>query len=685
MKWRLTYKKVFAAFIALLLTVVIDSAYADVGGICAEGIDNYNHNYSLTGDGAHNIVAVAQAQVGRTNDTFQYHYGGWCAAFINDCAYLAGQASAIPFIHYQTHGVSGLRNAILNCGGYEVSSPQAGDIVFYWCTTDNSWVHVGLMEDGSSTIQGNVDDMCKRMSSPWNYRDVHGACYSVSYVRPNYAPTIGTIDVNTILDGTDTGAGTVLNGVRYGTFDIYINGSLKGNDVDDIGPTQCTSYEIKDIKPTKGHIYNGSVGNLSGSVAAGQAITVKLKFDTCNNHTYGNPVITKEATFTEQGTKTYTCTKCGFTRTESIPIREDWKLSGEWQEYAYIPQGVTSETCDIQYKNHYEQRSSTSPGNGWTKVAGSEVTTYENSGPIETDCILRQTSDTYVLVDWLYYHYCGSNGRVNYYQSSEYPTFHSNSKDAFDAVEEIGDDDSDAIRVYKLRWKYDSPIYAGALATCATGQSCWWYRAYQYQPRVAVTTYNWEKDSDWTTERDANANSGICRFRLKSFSVTYNANGGEPTPMAQTKLCTVDLKLTETIPEKAGWNFTGWNTIANGSGTAYASGDVYTEDASVTLYAQWTPMAVLQLPVGITHIEKESFANIGAYIIIIPDGCKSIGDGAFANNNELVQIYIPASVTSIAFDAFEGCSKMTIYAPENSRAIQMAKALQLPYEIVTDQ
>ena len=38
-----------------------------------------------------------------------------------------------------------------------------------------------------------------------------------------------------------------------------------------------------------------------------------------------------------------------------------------------------------------------------------------------------------------------------------------------------------------------------------------------------------------------------------------------------------------------GYSFSNWNTVANGSGTAYTNGGVYPFTASATLYAQWTP------------------------------------------------------------------------------------------------
>ena len=39
---------------------------------------------------------------------------------------------------------------------------------------------------------------------------------------------------------------------------------------------------------------------------------------------------------------------------------------------------------------------------------------------------------------------------------------------------------------------------------------------------------------------------------------------------------------------RSGYSFTGWNTAANGTGTAYADGAVFPFSASATLYAQWS-------------------------------------------------------------------------------------------------
>ena len=48
--------------------------------------------------------------------------------------------------------------------------------------------------------------------------------------------------------------------------------------------------------------------------------------------------------------------------------------------------------------------------------------------------------------------------------------------------------------------------------------------------------------------------------------------------------------LTANTFTRTGYTFAGWNTAANGTGTAYADGATYTFTADITLYAQWTAL-----------------------------------------------------------------------------------------------
>lgn len=79
-------------------------------------------------------------------------------------------------------------------------------------------------------------------------------------------------------------------------------------------------------------------------------------------------------------------------------------------------------------------------------------------------------------------------------------------------------------------------------------------------------------------------------------TVRYDANAKNDTsvkgiPASQSKTANVDIKLSSDVPTRNGYTFLGWNTQADGKGTAYAAGAEYKHDQNgntVTLYAQWT-------------------------------------------------------------------------------------------------
>lgn len=68
--------------------------------------------------------------------------------------------------------------------------------------------------------------------------------------------------------------------------------------------------------------------------------------------------------------------------------------------------------------------------------------------------------------------------------------------------------------------------------------------------------------------------------------VTFNSNGGTGSMSNQT--ANTATALTSNSFTRPGYTFAGWNTAANGSGTAYADGASYSFSSSTTLYAQWT-------------------------------------------------------------------------------------------------
>lgn len=85
-----------------------------------------------------------------------------------------------------------------------------------------------------------------------------------------------------------------------------------------------------------------------------------------------------------------------------------------------------------------------------------------------------------------------------------------------------------------------------------------------------------------------NANTTLYAHWVSTLkTVTFNNNEGTGTMAAQTAC--VSTALTTNSFTRAGYAFAGWNTAANGSGTAYANGANCNFAADITLYAQWTP------------------------------------------------------------------------------------------------
>lgn len=87
---------------------------------------------------------------------------------------------------------------------------------------------------------------------------------------------------------------------------------------------------------------------------------------------------------------------------------------------------------------------------------------------------------------------------------------------------------------------------------------------------------------------------------IKTYSITFNANGGENAPIVQQKKHGEPIAITRDIPFRARYVFRGWALSQYGS-IAYQPGDIYTVNEPLILYARWrvaTEMAVTVLQGG---------------------------------------------------------------------------------------
>lgn len=206
----------------------------------------------------------------------------------------------------------------------------------------------------------------------------------------------------------------------------------------------------------------------------------------------------------------------------SFTVKTQSGSDAGWTYSDKLPADFTSGRYEIQRKYTYETTSAEDLGNGWTKGDFVEKK-YVNSGDPYWSNIELETSDTRVLLNYIYYHYCGgSNGNnANFTSTSAYPHYDWLSKEGVYEYSVNNDYDDARYKYYHLKWT------SGADAYCSSGVSCdgsfgthgnrsyYWYKSCQYQDKVAKDYYSYSITGDWTTAIEAGASQVTYRYRLK--------------------------------------------------------------------------------------------------------------------------------------------------------------------------
>ena len=194
-------KKAFSKSLSWLLSVVMIFGFFVVPSVSVSATQSasggFSRDYTLTGDGFTDMVNIAMAQNEKTQAQIGYSES-WCANFVSDCARLAGQESAVPF----NGVVQSMYNAVINAGGYHVSSPQAGDLVFF--TNGSGYGHVGIALDSDRNISGNIWYGGNPPSKVMILKNSWEGFSSWNYVRPNYQNTPISYNPEGHLDGVNS-------------------------------------------------------------------------------------------------------------------------------------------------------------------------------------------------------------------------------------------------------------------------------------------------------------------------------------------------------------------------------------------------------------------------------------------------------------------------------------------------
>ena len=76
-------------------------------------------------------------------------------------------------------------------------------------------------------------------------------------------------------------------------------------------------------------------------------------------------------------------------------------------------------------------------------------------------------------------------------------------------------------------------------------------------------------------------------WQVKTFTISYNANGGTGAPASETANALTDYKISSTKPTRTGFKFLGWAKSATATSAGYMSGKSYHFTKATTLYAVW--------------------------------------------------------------------------------------------------
>ena len=531
-----------------------------------------------------------------------------------------------------------VRNSSATVGDVVVWGPGARLSDHQWA--DSNYGHIGIVV----AINGSLLTTVETNAHSGVYAKVFTDRYASTpacFIHPDFAPEVGILDLNGLLDGEQIGGLS-----DYGTCDVYINGSLaadRTNTTDYVDSLPAgTTYSITNIKANEGFSYDGLAPGsapLSGTIQSGVRTDVWLTFNSCkldingwlDNEECGTLLdygtfdlyvngvkikddiddfwdrLPKGATYEIKDIKAapghvYNGPHSGSLKgtivsgrtNVSLSFSTTGEISSDWITVDKLPGNINSTICDIQVKNHYSTTATTSPGSGWVNqgVAREE---WVNSGePYDVYNYPLETSASRECLSDIWFHFCGPNaeGAGNYEQTGNFVHWDAIDNSRVTGTKYLGNDNGNPYYFIYVDGS-STEFYCQSGITCdgsygQHGARCRvWYRLYRYQDKVKVTYYNFTKDSNWTTTADSSATSVQYRYRLKS-------------------------SLTK-----------------------------------------------LALPANLTVIEDEAFAGAMMNAVIVPDGCTAIGSRAFANCSELVFVSVPKG-TVIAADAFEGCGSVTV-------------------------
>ena len=193
-----------------------------------------------------------------------------------------------------------------------------------------------------------------------------------------------------------------------------------------------------------------------------------------------------------------------------------------------------------------------------------------------------------------------------------------------------------------------------------------WHTKADLSDRAQKVSFSCEQDEDLTF---------YAEFRTLPTAWTLNLNSGTKGNKARLTIPTQSGKVTWTTSNKAIVTASGNSSsvllTAKKAGTATITLKVGGKAVAECVVTVRAIDHVLEAPESLTKIKASAFEDSAVEAVVLDNSVREIGSRAFANCQNLVYIYIPDSVQSIAADAFDGISPI-IYCNADSTAAEYA-------------
>ena len=619
------------------------------------------------------MVSYAQDRVGKTGAALGYNVA-WCALFVSDCAAYAGQSNAVPK-HANAHS---LYFMVLDAGGKVVSSPQAGDLVFYNCSACDtngdgiSMMHVGLVENANYSIEGNLSSKVQRKGLNDSFRDEYYHYTTTGVVKRVYVrPAYSGITPHTCNKGTYVYYEAAHP--HYKCYRCSICGQEWRNTAEPTTVSSCSSC----VQRTLDSRYSSYLP-MGAFPISDSNISVYDEYGTKYSNRYisgASDVCMVWEIYTDGWCKvTYPSESSGtftayvpFSVFVSAPMLSSWTSNGEHTVYRKSNMSATvggslgtvangtqclqvsqsgnlrqviypisgKEYCMMGWINapaHAETPtvswwlSETEYGSGLSeyKVGNRYYFCYRLYDKV-TGTVWDEVENSDYTVDITYYNPDGSVLHTGHYTDDEswisvffkkpgtykmeividgdflfsgsrYFTVKDNPKKIYVATNAInlklGQMEDTTLFVWTEGYYDGSTVVSYARSN--SNISCSWgeQRSDGTHPltitansRGTATITVFSKDSQTGAILDSTQVTVV--VDAKTYTISYNSNGGSGAPGSQIKYHNTPLTLSSTLPTQSGYTFMGWSTSSTATSASYQAGGEFNDNSDTTLYAVW--------------------------------------------------------------------------------------------------